>query len=82
MSVAETERKARLIERYFRLLPDNLTTFQEWRRLVWEHSLKGVAVHDAKLVASMKAYGVTHPLTFNGGDFAKNADIIVVSPGV
>src|SRR6185503_141903 len=38
LSPIQTERKARLIERHFRLLPDNLATFQEWRRLVVMHS--------------------------------------------
>lgn len=42
LSTSETERKARLIERYFRLLPDSLVTFQEWRRLVVAHSVMGV----------------------------------------
>jgi predicted nucleic acid-binding protein len=63
LSLAETERNARLIDRYFRLLPDSLATFQEWRRLVITHSVMGVQVHDAKLVASMNVYGITSLLT-------------------
>lgn len=80
LSLTDTERKGRLIERYFTLLPDSLATFQEWRRLVVAHSVTGVEVHDAKLVASMNAYGITHLLTFNVGDFKRYPEIIAVSP--
>src|SRR2546426_12255500 len=37
LSLAQTNRKARLIERHFLLLPDSLATFQEWRRLLVAH---------------------------------------------
>lgn len=80
LSLTETERKARLIERYFRLLPDSLATFQEWRRLVVTHSVEGVEVHDAKLVASMNVYGITHLLTFNVTDFQRYPGIAAISP--
>jgi len=45
LSPEETERKARMIERYCRLLPDSLATHQEWRRLIVTHSVMGVEVH-------------------------------------
>lgn len=80
LSPIETERRARLIERYFRLLPDSLATFQEWRRLVVAHSVKGVEVHDAKLVASMNVHGIAHLLTFNVSDFKRYPGIVAVSP--
>ena len=80
LSVEQTEKKVRVMERHFRLLPDNLQTFQEWRRLVLLHSVQGVQVHDTKLVASMLTYGVTHFLTFNTKDFKRFSGIIVVDP--
>jgi predicted nucleic acid-binding protein len=80
VSPSQTERKAKLIERYFRLLPDNLATFQEWRRLVITHSVMGVEIHDAKLVASMNVYGITHLVTFNITDFNRYPGITVISP--
>lgn len=79
-SVEQTEKKVRVIERHFQLLPDNLQTFQEWRRLVSVHSVQGVQVHDAKLAASMLVYGVTHLLTFNSKDFQRFSSIIAVDP--
>jgi predicted nucleic acid-binding protein len=80
LSPTQTERKVRLIERYLRLLPDSLATLLEWRRLVVAHSVMGVQVHDAKLVASMGVYGITHLLTFNVADFKRYSGITVVSP--
>ena len=80
LSLVQTERKARVIERYFRLLPDSLVTFQEWRRLVSAHSVMGVQVHDAKLAASILTYGITHLLTFNIDHFKRYSGFTAVNP--
>jgi predicted nucleic acid-binding protein len=39
-----------------------------------------VKVHDARLVAAMKAHGIGRILTFNGEDFERYPDIEVVIP--
>ena len=80
LSVAQTERKARVMEKHFRLLPDSLQTFQEWRRLVALYSVEGVQVHDTKLVASMLTYSVSHILTFNFAHLKRFSGIVVVDP--
>ncbi len=80
LTVSDTDKKARLIERHFRLLSDSFATHQAWRRLVVAHSVMGVQVHDAKLVASMMVYGVTHLLTFNVDDFKRYSGISAVHP--
>lgn len=80
LSLDQTELKAQVIERYFVPLPDSPATFREWRRLVLDHSVIGIAVHDAKLVASMNVYGVTNLVTFNGDDFKRYTSIMVVNP--
>lgn len=80
LSVDQTERKVRLIERHFVLLPDSLATFREWRTLAFAHSLIGLAVHDAKLVASMNVHGVTSLLTINEADFRRYTNINAVHP--
>jgi predicted nucleic acid-binding protein len=80
LSLSQTERKARVIERYFRLLPDSLATFQEWRRLIVAHSVMGLQVHDAKLAASVLTFGVTHLLTFNTDDFQRYTGFTTVNP--
>ena len=80
LSVQETDRKLRLIERLVIFLPDTSATIQEWRRLVVIHSVMGVQVHDARIAAAMNAHGITHLLTFNGGDFKRFQDITALSP--
>lgn len=80
LTIKATERKARLIEQRFRLLPESLATHQEWRRLIALHSVKGVQVHDTMLAAVMNVYGIPHLLTFNTPDFKRFGGITVVSP--
>ena len=80
LSFVETERGATIIEHYLDLLPEDLATYLEWRRLVVAHTVSRAAVHDARLVASMQAYCVTHLVTFNVGDFRRYQDISVVTP--
>jgi len=69
-----------LIESYCRLLPDSEATHQEWRRLVVAYSVKGVEVHDARLVASIIIHRINNLLTFDTGDFKRYKEITVVSP--
>lgn len=80
LSVVQTERKTELIGKYFTILHDNPATFSEWRRLVSDLQVKGVQVHDAKLVASMIAHNITHLVTFNVKDFSRFTMIDVVDP--
>lgn len=80
-SIAETEAGAREIESSFNLLPDTEPLYREWRHLVFAHQVRGTKVHDARLVAVMRAYSIRHPLTFNETDFRRYTGIIVVTPG-
>ena len=80
LTPAQTDERARLIESRFRLLPDTDGVHTEWRRLVLAHSVAGVQVHDARLVAAMVAHGVTRLLTLNARDFSRYAGISAVHP--
>jgi predicted nucleic acid-binding protein len=80
LSLAETDRRVRLIERFYRFLPDSAAVHTEWRRLLVAHSVAGVQVHDARLVAAMNVHSVTHLLTLNVPDFARYSGITVVHP--
>jgi len=62
----------------FELLPETPALFDEWRTLVVEHSVSGVETHDARIVAAMKLYGITHILTFNEQDFRRYQSILTV----
>lgn len=80
LSVESTERKVKLIEKHFRLLPDDIRTFVAWRKLVSDLKIKGVQVHDAHIAASMISHNISHLLTFNESDFRRYSQIIVKTP--
>lgn len=80
LSCQATERKTRVIEKWFHLLPESLATHQEWRRLVAAHSVQDVQVHDTMLVAVMRVHNISHLLTFNRDDFKRFSGITVLSP--
>jgi predicted nucleic acid-binding protein len=73
------DRRLRLVERLFPLLPDDPAVYPEWRRLVVAFGVSGVQVHDARLVAAMRVHGVTHILTWNTVDFARYAPLGIVA---
>ena len=64
----------------FALLQDNPTIFAHWWQLVTTQNIAGKRVHDARLVAVMLAYGITHLLTFNTQDFKSFTTIALVHP--
>ena len=80
LSPAETERKARMIERYCQLLTESLATHQEWRRLIMAHSVQGVLIHDTRTVSVMNIHGITHLLTFDKDDFKRFPGITALAP--
>lgn len=80
LSIAETHRRARLLERRFELLPETLAVHEEWRRIVVAYSVSGLQVYDARLVAAMRVHKISHILTFDVGDFARYSDIIAIDP--
>jgi hypothetical protein len=49
---SEAERRARVIERYCRLLPDSVAMYQEWRQLLARHTVaaRGARVTSAPAV--------------------------------
>jgi len=80
LSPQDTDRRARFFGERLRLLPDSPAVHQEWRKLLVTHSVSGVQVHDARLVAAMKVHGVQRILTFNDKDFARYTEIEAVHP--
>ena len=59
------------IERLLTLLPDSPAVYGEWKRLVVAQDVRGVNVHDAKLVATMSVHRIPKILTFNTDDFGR-----------
>jgi predicted nucleic acid-binding protein len=76
----ETDRRAKLFEEKLLLLTDSLAVHREWRSLIVTHNVRGVQVHDARLVAIMRVHGIEQILTFNDADFARYSDIEAVHP--
>lgn len=80
LSIQETIKKLKLLERLVEFRPDNLGAFIAWKHLLTTYSVSGVQVHDARLVAAMNSYGISHILTFNGNDFKRYPMITVIEP--
>jgi predicted nucleic acid-binding protein len=80
LTVADTERNARVIERSFTFLADTDAVYREWRRIVVQYGVSGVQVHDARLAAAMYAHGINEILTLNGSDFIRFAGIAAIDP--
>ena|SRR5579864_2512812 len=80
LTVADAEREVRAIESGMIFLPDNDAVYREWRRIVVQHSVLGVQVHDARLAAAMYVHHVTHILTLNVADFNRFTGLTAVHP--
>ena len=63
MSVSETDKFARLIERKLEFLPDGIEVHNRWRQILVAHEVKGVQVHDARLAASMYVHAISTIVT-------------------
>jgi len=80
LSVPEAEREVRLIEAGMTLLPDGEAVYREWWRIIVQHGVLGVQVHDARLAASMYVHGVSHILTLNVVDFSRFSGLTAIHP--
>ena len=76
----EVESEIVQLKTFFALLLDTPAIYPIWERLVKTYAVRGVNVHDARLVAAMSVHGLTHILTFNDRDFVRYAEITVVVP--
>ncbi len=79
-SLAETQTEVNRLKVLFPLLLDTEAIYQEWESLVVAYGIRGINVHDARLVAAMLVNGLTHILTFNISDFARYSEITAVNP--
>jgi predicted nucleic acid-binding protein len=79
-TIAEAKTEIDYLKSIFILLPDQEKIYSQWENLVTTYQVKGVNVHDAKLVASMLVHNITHILTFNIDDFKRYDHIISVHP--
>jgi predicted nucleic acid-binding protein len=80
LNAVEADREVRAIENGMILLPDSEAVYREWRRIIVQHGVLGVQVHDARLAASMLVHGVTSILTFNVTDFSRFTGLTALHP--
>lgn len=80
LSVADAEREVRAIESGMTFLADGESVYREWRRIIVQHSITGVQVHDARLAAVMYVYGISHVLTLNVADFSRFSGLNALHP--
>lgn len=64
-TITEAQAEINRLKTLFPLLLDTSAIYEEWERLVAVYAVRGVNVHDARLVAAMLVHGLTHILTFN-----------------
>jgi predicted nucleic acid-binding protein len=77
------EQAGRYLDRFqtiLRILPETPEIFPTWRKLVLEHRVSGIKVHDARIVAAMGVHQVPKILTFDLDDFNRYQNITVVHP--
>jgi predicted nucleic acid-binding protein len=79
-SIEGADRYTAQLERFFGIMPDSIPAFRLWRKLVVDQEVRGVKVHDARLVAIMGASDIKRIVTFNVGDFSRFSGIEVVHP--
>ncbi len=71
LSIAQATERLDGIEEVADILDDSPATYRIWRDLVISHRVCGRSVHDAKIVALMRAHEVNHILTFDPGGFGR-----------
>lgn len=80
LSAEQTDAEVSRLETLFPILLDEPGIYQECRQLVVQHGVKGVKVHDARMVAAMTVHGVSNLVTFNDQDFKRFQNINVMTP--
>jgi hypothetical protein len=62
------------------LLDESPSAYRQWRSLLVQHQITGLAVHDSRLVSAMQVANIRYILTLNGSDFARYQDVTSVTP--
>ena len=81
LSSAVAEQLLSGVESFLTVLPETSEAYRYWRKLIISFGVRGVQVHDARLVAVMQTYGLYRVLTYNRRDFQRYADIQILDPG-
>lgn len=80
MNTSDVTKVLEQIMELFSLHRDKPEIFDHWLDIIKRNNVKGVQVHDARLVAAMIAHSITHILTFNTKDFKRFQGITIIDP--
>ncbi|WP_017324153.1 PIN domain-containing protein [Synechococcus sp. PCC 7336] len=80
LSHQETKLEVERLEGLLLLREDVPGIYPIWKDLIDRYQVRGVKVHDTRLVAAMLMHELTHLLTFNIKDFKRFKEIVVVHP--
>ncbi len=80
VSITSLVRDVRYFVSRFRLAEDGMSSTERLLALIQQVAVGGKQIHDANIVATMQAHGITQLLTHNVGDFARYAHLITVLP--
>ena len=80
LSIAATDDCARLLESKLHLVPDSESVHHVWRKIVVDQQVSGLQVHDARIVATLRANGIDQLLTLNAKDFRRYPGLAVERP--
>lgn len=79
-TIEEVQEEVNKLEGFFEVLCENAASYAAWKTLLVTKRVSGVQVHDARLVAVMKDYGIPRIVTFNVSDFSRFPEIEAVHP--
>jgi predicted nucleic acid-binding protein len=79
-SAAQARTEVDAIRSRFLVLDEPPSVVDLWLDIVAAHGLKGKRIHDAHLLATMKANGVTRLLTLNAADFPAESGFSILTP--
>lgn len=80
LNASEAGRGLQIIERFTTILAESPLAYPRWKQLLAKYGVQGVQVHDARIVANMISYGVTHLTSFNTTDFLRYSEVTAVDP--
>ena len=80
LSVESADRRLTNLESLLTVLHDTPLVYSQWRKLIVQHGVKGVPVHDARIAAAMLTHGVEQILTYNPRDFSRYGAITPIHP--
>jgi predicted nucleic acid-binding protein len=80
LTPVETEKRLRRLDSILTMLHDSAAVYEHWRRLIVQHEVRGIQVHDARIAAAMQVHGIKRILTYNPRDFGRYSEIKPVRP--